>query len=137
LERSAALFDSLTLSDWLHQAGELALSREVLEGLVLRLALIAGIFALAWGIRLATCGLTDALAERIERYFPGRRWAGELRGLVVPVYAWLLLLIAKRVTSRFGFDPGLIGIAATLTCCAPRPCCCATRCSPGWWRPPP
>ena len=47
LERSAALLDSLNLSDWLHQAGELALSREMLEGLLLRLALIAGIFALA------------------------------------------------------------------------------------------
>jgi small-conductance mechanosensitive channel len=109
------LLDSLNISDWLHQAGELALSREVLEGLVLRLVLIAGVFGLAWGIRLATCGITDPLAERVERYFPGRRWAGELRGLVIPVYAWLLLLIAKRAMTRFGLDPGLVGIAATLT----------------------
>ena len=115
MERSVALLDSLNLSDWLHQASELALSREMLEGLVLRLALIAGVFALAWSIRLATCGITDALAERIESYFPGRRWVSELRRLVLLVYAWLLLLIARRVTARFGFDPGLIGIAATLT----------------------
>src|SRR5439155_21017793 len=27
----------------------------------------------------------------------------------------LLMMIDKRVTARFGFDPGLIGIAATLT----------------------
>ena len=109
------MLDSLNISDWLHQAGELALSREALEGLVLWLALIGGVFALAWGIRLATCGITDALAERVERYFPGRRWAGELRGLVIAVYAWLLLLIAKRAMVRFGLDPGLLGIAATLT----------------------
>ena len=109
------MLESLNLSDWLHQAGELALSREVLEGLVLRLALIGGVFALAGGIRLATCHITDALAERIERYLPSHRWAGELRGLVVLVYAWLLLLIAKRATARLGLDPGLVGIAATLT----------------------
>jgi small-conductance mechanosensitive channel len=109
------LLDNLNISDWLHQAGEIALSREVLEMVALQLALIAGIFALASGIRLATCGLTDRLAARVARYIPAGTRVGELRGLAILGYAWLLLVIAERAMARLGYDPALVGIAATLT----------------------
>jgi small-conductance mechanosensitive channel len=109
------LLENLHISDWLHEAGEVALSRDVLEIVALQLALVLGIFVLAGGIRLATCGLAARLAERIEHYF---RWAWlttPLTGLATLIYAWLLLLIAKRVGHRFGYDLGLVGIAASLT----------------------
>src|SRR5437868_6841694 len=109
------MLESLPISDWLHQAGEIAVSRELLEILVLQLALIAGIFAIAWAIRLATCGITDRLAERIAPYLRVGGLAAALRGLVVLGYAWLLLVVAERVAARFGFDLQLVGIAATLT----------------------
>jgi len=69
---------------------------------------------LAWGIRLASVSLTDRLAERIDRHLHAGRLANDLRGLVMLAYAWLLLVIAKRVAVRFGFDFELVGIAATL-----------------------
>jgi small-conductance mechanosensitive channel len=109
------LLEQLPISDWLHQASEIALSRELIEMVVLQLALILGIFALAWGIRFATKGITARLGERIERYF---RWAwltAPLADLATLIYAWLFLLIAKRVGERFGLDLQLVGIAASLT----------------------
>jgi len=109
------LLENLSLSDWLHQAGEDALSREHLEIAVLQLALVVGIFALAWAIRLATCPLTARLGERIEQYFRWNWLTAPLRGLATLIYAWLLLVIAKRVGHRFGADLGLVGIAASLT----------------------
>jgi len=111
----ARLLENLHISDWLHDASEIALSRELIQIVALQLALILGIFALAWGTRLATCRLTERLAERIEQYF---RWAwltAPLTGLATLIYAWLLLLIAKRIGQRFGYDLGLVSIAASLT----------------------
>jgi small-conductance mechanosensitive channel len=111
----ARLLENLHISDWLHDASEIALSRELIQIVALQLALILGIFTLAWGTRLATCRLTERLAERIEQYF---RWAwltAPLTGLATLIYAWLLLLIAKRIGQRFGYDLGLVSIAASLT----------------------
>jgi hypothetical protein len=111
----ADLLENLHISEWLHDLGKIALSREVAEIVSLQLAVIVGLFALAWGIRLATCGLTARLGERIEQYF---RWAwltAPLAGFATLIYAWLLLVIAKRIAQRFGYDLGLVGIAATLT----------------------
>src|SRR5256885_986963 len=109
------MLESLPISDWLHQAGEIAVSRELLEVLVLQFALIAGIFGLAWAIRLATCGFTDRLAERVGPHLRVGSLATYLRGLVTLAYAWLLLVLAERVAARFGLDLKLVGIAATLT----------------------
>src|SRR5205814_6283551 len=55
------------------------------------------------------------LAARVARYIPAGTRVGELRGLVIPAYAWLLLVIAERAMARLGYDPALVGIAATLT----------------------
>lgn len=109
------MLESLRISDWLRWAGEVAVSRELLGSLVLQLALIGGIFALAYGIRLATRSFTDRLAERLERYPHANRFAGELRGVVILAYAWLLLIVAERAAARFGLDLRLVGIAATLS----------------------
>lgn len=108
------MFGDWSISDWLDRAGEIAASREVLELLALQLGLIAGLLALAWGIRLATVSLTDRLAGRIDRYLHAGRLASDLRGLVTLAYAWLLLVIAERVAARFGLDLNLVGIAASL-----------------------
>jgi small-conductance mechanosensitive channel len=112
--RRLRLLELLGVSDWLRWAGDVAASREVLQSLALQLALIAAIFAVAWGIRLATRPLTDRLAERIERYPQVSRVASNLREIVTLAYAWLLLLIGERVAARFGSDLKLVGIAATL-----------------------
>ena len=109
------MLDGFDISEWLRRAGDLALSREVLELLALQAVLIAGIFALASGIRLATRSLIDRLARRLERYSHGGALASYLCGVATLVYGWLLLVLAKRVAERFGFDLRLIGIAASLT----------------------
>lgn len=109
------MLDNLHISDWLHDLGEIALSREIAEIVALQLAVIVGVFALAWGIRLASRGLTARLGERIEQYF---RWAwltAPLSGFATLIYAWLLLVIAQRVGQQFESDLRLVGIAATLT----------------------
>jgi len=90
-------------------------SRELLESLALQLVLICAIFGLALGIRLATRSFTDRLAERIALYPHASRIASNLRRVVPLAYAWLLLLIGERVMARFGADPTLVGIAATLS----------------------
>ena len=103
------MLENLPISDWLHRAGEVALSREILEVAVLQLVLVFGILALAWGIRLATRGVTARLGERIELYF---RWAwltAPLNGLATLIYAWLLLVIAKTVGIVKVFKELLIG----------------------------
>jgi small-conductance mechanosensitive channel len=102
------------ISDSLDRAREFGGSREVLELLAAQLGVIAAALVLAWAIRLATVSLTDRLAGRLDRYVPAGRVAGDLRGLVMLAYAWLLLVIAKRVGLRFGLDLNLIGIAASL-----------------------
>ncbi len=89
--------------------------RGLLQALLLQLGLIGAIFALAYGVRLATRSITDRLAERIEPYPHASRIASNLRGAVTLAYAWLLLLIAERMMTRFGIDPTLVGIAATLS----------------------
>ena len=82
--------------------------------LALQLGLIAAMLALAWAIRAASVGLTDRLAGHVDRYLQAGRVTTDLRGLVMLGYAWLLLVIAKRVGARFGLDLRLVGIAATL-----------------------
>ena len=109
------MFENLPISDWLHQAGEVVLSREFLEVAVLQLALVLGIFALAWGIRLATCPLTARLGEQVEQYSRWTWLTSPLSRLGTLIYAWLLLVIAKRIGHRFGLDLELVGIAASLT----------------------
>src|SRR6266700_6138379 len=109
------LFESLQLSDWLQRASEVAVPRGLLQALLLQLGLTGAIFALAYVVRLATRSITDRLAERIELYPHASRIASNLRGAVTLAYAWLLLLIAERMMTRFGIDPTLVGIAATLS----------------------
>ncbi|HEX3953388.1 MAG TPA: mechanosensitive ion channel domain-containing protein [Stellaceae bacterium] len=94
----------------------------LLESLALQIGLVAAIFGLAWGWRLATRSLTDPLAQRaIDRvsyylpYFSAERFAGDNRRIITLTYAWLLLLIAERIAARFEFDLRLVGIAATLS----------------------
>jgi small-conductance mechanosensitive channel len=106
---------NFNISDWLHQAGETVLSREVLEMLVLQLAVVAGIFAFAWGFRLATCGITDRLAARLVRYNPVSVRIAGLGRVLTLAYAWLLLVITERVLARSGYNPAMVSIAATLT----------------------
>jgi small-conductance mechanosensitive channel len=108
------LLGNWDLSDWIDRAREIAGSREALQILGLQLSVVAAMLGFAWGIRLATVSLTDRLAERIDRHLHAGRVASDLRGLVMLGYAWLLLVIAKRVAARFGFDFELVGIAATL-----------------------
>lgn len=109
------MFNNLDISLWLHRAIEFATSREFLEVAVLQFGLVAALFALAWGLRTATRGLIDRLVVRVERYFHSPRLAGELCGLATLAYAWLLLLLTKRLALRFGLDLEVVGIAATLT----------------------
>ena len=109
------MFNNLDIRLWLHRAGEFVSSREFLEFAVLQCGLVAALFAVAWGLRVATRGLIDRLVARIERYFNSPRLAAELCGLVTLVYAWLLLVVARRLSLGFGFDFELLGIAATLT----------------------
>jgi small-conductance mechanosensitive channel len=109
------LLESLHISDWLHRAGALAVSRELLATVVLQILLIGGIFALAWGIRAVTSAATDRLAEPLVRRFRAGGWAACLHGIATLAYAWLLLVVAERVAARFGADLRLVGIAATLT----------------------
>ncbi len=105
------LFESLQISNWLDRVSELAVSHALLEALLLQVAVIGATFALAYGIRFATRSFTD----RIEHYPNASRIATNLRGVVTLAYAWLLLLIGERVMARFGPDPQLVGIAATLS----------------------
>ena len=107
--------DNLNISDWLHQIGEIALSRETLEGAALQLAVVAAMVALAAGIRLSTDGLTDRLAARLARAIPADNKFAELRGILWLLYAWLLLVIAERVMLRLAYGAALVGAAATLT----------------------
>jgi len=109
------LLDSLNITDWVGWLRDLALSRELLEYLALQLAIIAVVFAFAWGLRLATRGLTGRLAERTARYWPTGWSASRPRLLVALGYAWILLIIVKQIGERFGYDLKLVGSAATLT----------------------
>jgi small-conductance mechanosensitive channel len=109
------LFNDLDIWLWLHRAGEFATSREFLEIAVLQCGVVAALFALAWGLRGATRGLIDRLAGWTERSFNSPRLAGELCGLATLAYAWLLLVVTRRLALRFGLDLELLGIAATLT----------------------
>ncbi|MGE5269961.1 MAG: mechanosensitive ion channel family protein [Thiohalocapsa sp.] len=100
------------ISEWLGWVRNLAESPAILESLALQLALIAALFALGLGIRVATRGATDRLAER----YLGSAWVKiELTRLATLAYAWLLLVVAERLAATFAFDLKLIGIAATLT----------------------
>jgi small-conductance mechanosensitive channel len=109
-----ALLD-FNVSDWLHEAAERALSPEMLEMLVLQLGVIAAVIAVAWVLRLITYGLTDRLAARVVHYIPAAIRITGLGRIVTLAYAWLLLVITERVLARSGYDPTLVGIAATLT----------------------
>ena len=110
----AGLVGEFDMAGWLEQGREVLGSRDVLLLLAEQVALMAALLALAWGIRAWTVALTDRLALYVDRYLHAGRLASDLRGLVMLVYAWLLLVIAKRLAARFGFDFNLVGIAATL-----------------------
>jgi small-conductance mechanosensitive channel len=109
------LLDSVHLSDWLQRLSDLAVSREVLETLILQLAVIIAAFLLAWGFRAATRSWSDRLAHRVAARFHALRIPAELHGLVVFCYAWLALAIAERGITELGGERRLIGIAASLT----------------------
>ena len=111
----ADLLDGLNLSDWMHRAGEIAVSRQILELLALQLAIIGTAFLLAWVVRALTRGWTGRIADRVENHFHIGRASPRLRRLTVLLYAWLLLVVAERLGAYFGFDLGLVGIAASLT----------------------
>ena len=109
------LTDAVHLSDWLQRFSDLAVSREVLETLILQLAVIIAAFLLAWGFRAATRPWSDRLAERIAARFRTLRIPTELHGLVIFCYAWLVLAIAERGIAGLGGERRLVGIAASLT----------------------
>src|SRR5262244_1183847 len=77
------LTDAVHLSDWLQRFSDLAVSREVLETLILQLAVIIAAFLLAWVFRAATRSSSDRLAERIAARFRSLRIPAELHGLVI------------------------------------------------------
>jgi small-conductance mechanosensitive channel len=106
------LLGNLHLAHWLAWARDIAASREVLASLALQLALIGAVFALAWGIRVATRQAGDRL---IDRFTHLDRVRPELHRLATFGCAWLLLVIVERVAAGFGLDATLIRIAATLT----------------------
>jgi len=108
------LIGEFDMAAWLERGREVLASRDVLLLLAEQVALIAAVLALAWCVRAATVALTDRLVGYVDRYLHAGRLASDLRGLVMLVYAWLLLVIAKRIAARFGLDFNLIGIAATL-----------------------
>jgi small-conductance mechanosensitive channel len=114
MEGIGGVFADWPITEWLERGREALGSREVLGLLAMQVGLIAAVLALAWGIRVATVGMTDRLAGHIDRYLHAGRLASDLRGLVMLGYAWLLLVIAKRVAARFGLDLNLVGIAASL-----------------------
>ncbi len=89
-------------------------SPALLEQLALQLAVIAAVAAFAWGLRLATCALTDRLFERVEPYLFGATRLTVLRKLVPVAYAWLLLLIVEGAAPWFGVRLPVLGSAATL-----------------------
>ena len=109
------LSDALPLSDWLQRLGDLAISRAILEALILQLAAIIAAFLLAWGFRAATRSWSDRLAQRLAARFRSLRIPTELHGLVMFCYAWLVLAIAERGITQLGGEHRLIGIAASLT----------------------
>ena len=100
-EDSALL--NFNVSDWLHDAAEKALSPEMLEMLVLQFGVIAAMFAVAWVLRLITCGHTDRLAARVVHYIPAAIRITGLGRIVTLAYAWLLLVITERVLARSGY----------------------------------
>jgi small-conductance mechanosensitive channel len=106
------LFADLHLSQWLAWARDVAESPALIESLALQLGLIAAVFALAWGIRVATRGVTERV---IERFIPTEWIKTELRRLIPLASAWLLLVIADHAAAGFRLDLRLVGIAATLT----------------------
>ena len=109
------LSDAVQLSDWLRRFGGLAVSREVLETLLLQLAVIIAAFLLAWGFRAATRSWSDRLAQRVATRFRSLRIPAELHGLVIFCYAWLVLAVAERGIAELGGERRLVGIAASLT----------------------
>ena len=109
------LSDAVHLSDWLQRLSDFAVSREVLETLILQLAVIIAAFLLAWGFRAATRSWSDRLAQRIAARFRSLRIPTELHGLVIFRYAWLVLAIAERGIAELGGERRLVGIATSLT----------------------
>jgi small-conductance mechanosensitive channel len=109
------LSDALSLPDWLQRLSDLAVSRAILEALILQLAAIIGAFLLAWGFRAATRSWNDRLAQRLAARFRSLRIPTELHGLVMFCYAWLVLTIAERGIAQLGGERRLIGIATSLT----------------------
>ena len=109
------LSDAVQLSNWLRRFGDLAVSREVLETLLLQLAVIIAAFLLAWGFRAATRSWSDRLAQRVATRFRSLRIPAELHGLVIFCYAWLVLAVAERGIAELGGERRLVGIAASLT----------------------
>ncbi|HVH77106.1 MAG TPA: mechanosensitive ion channel domain-containing protein [Stellaceae bacterium] len=93
---------------------QLAASGELLEAFAVQLAVVASLFLVAWGIRVATRAWIDRLVEFARSHL---RWRvpRELPQLIVFLYAWLLLAVAENVGTRAGTKVPLIGIAATLT----------------------
>jgi small-conductance mechanosensitive channel len=106
------LFADLHISQWLVWARDIAESPALIESLALQLGLIAALFALAWGIRVATRGASERL---IERFIPAEWIKTELRSLATLACAWLLLVITLHAAAGFRLDLRLVGIAATLT----------------------
>jgi small-conductance mechanosensitive channel len=106
------LLGTLNPLHWLAWARHAAISGALLESLALQGALIAALFAAAWGIRAATRATTDRL---IARFIRPERLQIELNRLLPLVYAWLLLAVAARVGDGFGAHLRLVGIAAALS----------------------
>src|SRR5262249_49988647 len=65
---------------WLQRFSDLTVSRQVLETLILQLAVIIAAFLLAWGFRAATRSWSDRLAERVAARFRSLRIPAELHG---------------------------------------------------------
>jgi hypothetical protein len=107
--------DSLHFSISLQQLRLLAVRPDVLEPLAAQLILIAGAFAAAWGIRVATRGWIARVTEFVTARYPALRILDPLLRLAMFSYVWLLLAIAGHVFSQFGGRHRLIDIAATLT----------------------
>ena len=109
------LLDTFGLTAWAERVGAVTISRELLHALALQAALIAALYAAAWGIRVLTRPWTDRLADRVQHRLRATHIPKHICGLATLCFAWLLLVTAHRTALRFGIEWPLVGIAASLT----------------------
>jgi small-conductance mechanosensitive channel len=105
---------SIPVHDWLDRVGATLGARETILILAMQAGAIVVALGLCWAIRLLTRPWTQHLAATIQRRFPSSRFAVAIHRDAPLLYAWLLLEIANRVGTGFGYDWRLVQIAADI-----------------------